>query len=130
MGSATALVSVIVGLPLVGFIISGFIGLVSKNYRSRRYVIGTIANLAILIPFAVAVWFFVNMNVDSSPVIATFYNWISAGSFHVDVAYQVDQLSIVMTLVITGVGFLIHLYSIGYMWDDEGSWRYFAFLNL
>ncbi|HYW35373.1 MAG TPA: NADH-quinone oxidoreductase subunit L [Balneolaceae bacterium] len=130
MDSATALVSVIVGLPFVGFVINGLIGLISENYRSKKYLIGTIANLAILIPFAVAVYFFVNMGEGSQPIIATFYNWMSAGGFNVNVAYQIDQLSIYMTLVITGVGFLIHLYSIGYMWGDDDYWRYFSFLNL
>ncbi len=53
-----------------------------------------------------------------------------AGDLHVDAALQVDQLSMVMTLVVTGVGFLIHLFSVGYMRDDPGYPRYFAYLNL
>jgi NADH-quinone oxidoreductase subunit L len=52
------------------------------------------------------------------------------GDFSVDIAYRVDQLSILMTLIVTGVGFLIHLYSMGYMADDGAYWRFFAYLNL
>ena len=58
------------------------------------------------------------------------FEWISAGSFSVNAAFQVDQLSIVMTLIVTGVGSLIHIYSIGYMHGDRGFWRFFAYLNL
>ncbi len=130
MDAATPLVSIIIGLPLAGFFINGLLGLTSENYRSRKRLIGTIASLSILIPFGVAIYFFVNMGNGSSPIIATFYNWMAVGGFHVDIAYQVDQISLYMTLVVTGVSFLIHLYSIGYMWDDDDFWLYFAFLNL
>src|SRR5262249_40003764 len=58
------------------------------------------------------------------------FPWISAGTFKTAVTAQVDQLSAVMLLVVTGVGFLIHVYSIGYMHDDPGYARYFTYLNL
>jgi NADH-quinone oxidoreductase subunit L len=58
------------------------------------------------------------------------YGWIAAGPFHADAALRLDALSVVMVLVVTGVGFLIHVYSVGYMHDDDGYWRYFAYLNL
>lgn len=58
------------------------------------------------------------------------FDWISAGSFHTTVNFHLDQLSAVMLLVVTGVGFLIHLYSAGYMHGDSGYARYFAYLNL
>jgi NADH-quinone oxidoreductase subunit L len=57
-------------------------------------------------------------------------HWIRSGNFSVDFAFYLDQLSLVMLLVVTGVGFLIHIYSVGYMHSDEGYWRYFAYLNL
>ncbi len=57
-------------------------------------------------------------------------NWINVGSLHVDFSFVLDQLSLVMLLVVTGVGFLIHVYSAGYMNDDEGYSRYFSYLNL
>jgi NADH-quinone oxidoreductase subunit L len=58
------------------------------------------------------------------------YQWIAAGAFSADVAFRLDALSAVMVLVVTGVGFLIHVYSVGYMHHDPGFARYFAYLNL
>ena len=57
-------------------------------------------------------------------------HWIRSGSFSADFAFYLDQLSLVMLLVVTGVGFLIHIYSVGYMWDDPSYYRFFAYLNL
>lgn len=130
MDSATTLVGLIVGLPLVGFIFNGLMGLASEEFRRRKMLIGSIANLTVFIPFLIAVYFFLNMGEGSEPIFASLFSWIETGSFSVDIAYQIDQLSILMTLVVTGVGFLIHLYSIGYMWHDKGYWRFFAYLNL
>jgi NADH-quinone oxidoreductase subunit L len=64
------------------------------------------------------------------PFVRTLFPWLITGDLHVDAALQVDQLSIVMTMVVTGVGFLIHVFSVGYMQDDPGYPRYFAYLNL
>ncbi|HEY5544977.1 MAG TPA: NADH-quinone oxidoreductase subunit L [Gemmatimonadaceae bacterium] len=64
------------------------------------------------------------------PFVRTLFPWLVAGDLHINAALQVDQLSIVMTMVVTGVGFLIHVFSVGYMQDDPGYPRYFAFLNL
>ena len=57
-------------------------------------------------------------------------HWIRSGNFTVDFAFYLDQLSLVMLLVVTGVGFLIHIYSVGYMWDDPSYYRFFTYLNL
>jgi len=130
MDSATTLTSLVILFPLLGFLINGLIGLSSDSYRQKKTLIGTISNLAVFIPFVIAVYFFINMGHESEAVITNLFTWINVGSFHVNVAYQIDQLSLVMILVVTGVGFLIHLYSIGYMWEDEGYWKFFAFLNL
>ncbi|SHF40143.1 NADH dehydrogenase subunit L [Fodinibius roseus] len=130
MDSATTLTSLIIILPLVGFLINGLIGLSSDSFRRRKSLIGAIANLSVFIPFAIAVYFFLNMGQESAPIFAELFTWIEVGSLSVDIAYQIDQLSLVMILVVTGVGFLIHLYSIGYMWEDEGYWKFFAYLNL
>ncbi len=59
-----------------------------------------------------------------------YWTWMSTGAFKVDVALQLDQLSMIMMMVVSGVGFLIHLFSVGYMGDDQGYPRYFAYLNL
>jgi NADH-quinone oxidoreductase subunit L len=64
------------------------------------------------------------------PVVQTYWQWMPVGSLSVDVAFQLDQLSMLMTLIITGVGLLIHIFSIGYMNEDPGYARYFAYLNL
>jgi len=130
MDSAGTLASLIIGLPLLGFLINGLAGLKSRAYRERKNLIGAIANISVFVPFVIAVYFFLNMGEDSDAIYATLFTWIETGTFSVNIAYQLDQLSILMTLVVTGVGFLIHLYSIGYMWGDNGYWKYFAYLNL
>ncbi|HET8865737.1 MAG TPA: NADH-quinone oxidoreductase subunit L [Gracilimonas sp.] len=130
MESATALFSLIIALPLAGFLINGIIGLFAENYRNKKQLIGIIANVAVFVPFLIAVYFFLNLNADSDAVVYKLFTWMEVGSFSVDIAYRLDQLSILMTLVVTGVGFLIHLYSMGYMADDEGYWKFFAYLNL
>lgn len=65
-----------------------------------------------------------------SPFIQHYFSWITVGDLHIDAAFHLDQLSMVMTLVITGVGMLIHIFSVGYMREDPGYPRYFAYLNL
>lgn len=130
MESPTALVSLIIGLPLLGFLINGILGLSSTAYRSRKTLIGVLANLTVFIPFLCTLFLFLNFDANSEPIFAHLFTWIETGSFSVDIAYQVDQLSLIMTLVVTGVGSLIHLYSIGYMAHDEGFWKFFAYLNL
>ena len=82
--------------------------------------------------FAVAVAAFLAMlrTPSEAPYVLTFWDWVKAGPLHIPLALRLDQLSIVMTLVITGVGTLIHLFSIGYMRDDGSYARYFAYLNL
>lgn len=130
MESSTTLIALIVGLPLAGFLLNGLVGLSSSAYRKKKALIGTISNLAVFIPFLAASYFFMHMDQESGAIFADLFSWIETGSFSVDIAYQVDQLSILMTLVVTGVGALIHLYSIGYMWHDDGYWKFFAYLNL
>ena len=130
MESSTALVSLIVGLPLLGFLINGILGLSSDSYRTKNSVIGALANFAVFIPFLITLYLFFNFNPETGAINAKLFTWIEAGSFSVDIAYQIDQLSLIMMMVVTGVGSLIHLYSIGYMSHDEGFWKFFAFLNL
>lgn len=130
MESPTALVSLIIGLPLVGFLINGIAGLASHAYREKKGLIGTIANFAVFIPFLTVLFLFLNFDVDAGAVQVSLFTWIETGSLSVDIAYQIDQLSLVMALVVTGVGSLIHYYSIGYMAHDPGFWRFFAYMNL
>jgi NADH-quinone oxidoreductase subunit L len=66
----------------------------------------------------------------TAPFVQRYFSWMPVGDMRIDAAFQLDQLSMMMTLVVTGVGMLIHLFSVGYMQDDPGYPRYFAYLNL
>ena len=120
----------VIAIPLVGFLINGILGLSFESYRKRKTLIGSIATIAVFVPFLIVLSIFMGMNSDSEAIVVKLFTWIEAGSFSSDIAYRVDQLSIIMGLVVTGVGALIHLYSMGYMKDDEGYWKFFAYLNL
>ena len=119
----------IVLLPLAGFLFNGFVG---KRVRSETLV-GIIGSGVVGGSFLLGLMIFVNMlglPAENRSHVVSLFPWISAGSLHVEVGYQVDQLSVLMTLIVTGVGFLIHVYSIGYMRGDPGFWRFFAYMNL
>ena len=110
-------------LPLFGAIINGLFGSVIKEKA------GLIASLTIFISFLLSIkaFFLVREGVTFD---GELFHWIVAGSFTASFGILVDQLSVVMMLVVTGVGFLIHVYSIGYMHGDPGVGRYFSYLNL
>jgi NADH-quinone oxidoreductase subunit L len=121
--------SMIVLFPLIGFAI---IGLFGKRLKSEK-LIGTIGAGAIFLSFLTSVGLFVELlsrPAEDRTIISHVYTWIATGSFKVDIAYQLDQLSVLFALIITGVGFLIHVYSIGYMHGDKSFARFFAYLNL
>jgi NADH-quinone oxidoreductase subunit L len=127
-------------LPFAGFLINGLLG--------RRLPKALVTAVAILAPLgALAVvtnaFFSVFLHVTrcapcgppdwgliNLPYSENLGQWLSVGSLHVDFTFVLDQLSLVMLLVVTGVGFLIHIYSVGYMAKDEGYARYFSYLNL
>ena len=124
----------IVLFPLAGFLVLGLLGTRMKSEK----LIGIIGSGTVGISFAIAAAIFFQMlgtEVNERKHIVELFTWIStftgtSSTLNVTVAYQVDQLSILMTLIVTGVGFLIHVYSIGYMHGDKGFWRFFAYLNL
>lgn len=121
--------ALIVLFPLIGFVI---IGLFGKRIRNEK-VIGAIGSGAILLSFLVTCNVFAELLArpeSNRSYVSTVYSWIATGSLSVDVAYLIDPLSILFSLIITGVGFLIHVYSIGYMHGDKGFARFFAYLNL
>ena len=130
MDAFVHLVPWIVLIPLIGFLFNGIAGMVSESFRKKKPLIGTIATLAVFIPFLMAVYLFFMMQGDGESASISLFTWIEAGNFTTDIGYRLDQLSLTMTLVVTGVGALIHFYSIGYMADDEGYWKFFAFMNL
>ncbi len=110
--------------PFAGFLINGILG-----RRLPKALVTTVALLAPLASFGLVV----NAARSGStlPYIETFrHSWINAGALHIDYSFVLDQLSLVMLMVVTGVGFLIHVYSAGYMAHEEGYWRYFCYLNL
>jgi NADH-quinone oxidoreductase subunit L len=113
--------------PLVGFLINGF------RFRSQDYkTSGLIASVAILISFisAVAIFFeLVSLPVEARSLTYHLFNWIQVGGFSANASFKLDPLSMTMTLIITGVGFLIHLFSIGYMSHDARPAKYFCYLN-
>ncbi len=130
MESSTALISLIIGLPLAGFFVNGVLGLASQGYRERKTLIGTLSTLAVFVPFLLSCSLFFSFSAGAEPVVIKLFTWMQTGSLSVDIAYRIDQLSLVMALVVTGVGSLIHLYSMGYMAKDPGYWKFFAYLNL
>ncbi|HMN48671.1 MAG TPA: NADH-quinone oxidoreductase subunit L, partial [Ignavibacteriaceae bacterium] len=123
------LIYLTVVLPLLGFLFNGIFGSKIKNEK----IIGIIGSGTIGLSFLIAVGAFfetLGLPVDQRQKIVTLFSWLTVGNLNVSFAYQVDQLSLVMALIVTGVGFIIHVYSIGYMHGDKGFWRFFAYMNL
>lgn len=123
------LIYLTVVLPLVGFLINGIFGSRIKNEK----LIGAIGSGVIGVSFLIALGAFfetLGLPIDQRQKIVTLFSWLAVGNLNVNFAYQVDQLSLVMSLIVTGVGFLIHVYSIGYMHGDKSFWRFFTYLNL
>jgi len=119
----------IVLLPLVGFAVNGLTAFAAPDRKSIPTWIGPgVVGLAFVI--AVSSFFGMRAAGVEEPVVQTLWQWIAVGGLRIDAALQLDALSIVMTLVVTGVGFLIHVFSVGYMREDAGYARYFAYLNL
>jgi len=124
------LVPFLIGLPLLGFLVNGIMGLSSAAWRKQKTLIALIAIVSVAVPFFISVLLFTGLSADAPADVYRLFTWIQAGTFTSDIAWRVDQLSIIMALVVTGVGSLIHIYSMGYMNDDEGYWKFFAYLNL
>lgn len=123
-------VRLILLLPLAGALINGMLGLFVPSWRSKEGVIGAIGTACVAIPFLLAIVLFLAVGNADHEIVVRYFTWLKAGDLTVDFAYRVDELSILMTLIITGVGALIHVYSAGYMKGDSGYWRFFAYLNL
>ncbi|HUO25294.1 MAG TPA: NADH-quinone oxidoreductase subunit L [Candidatus Aquilonibacter sp.] len=112
-------------LPLAGAAINGFFG-----KKSSRQAVTTVALFFCGASFALALWVAYRFSSLPLPHEEFLAQWIRSGGFSADFAFYLDQLSLTMLLVVTGVGFLIHIYSVGYMADDPGYYRYFSYLNL
>jgi len=117
-------------IPLLGFLVLGLgFGRIPKKYAS---VIGP---GTVLLSFIGSVGVFFHLlllsrNGISDRIVITLFDWISFSGFSVSFSFLIDPLSALMLLIVTGVGFLIHLYSVGYMKDDSGYNRFFAYMNL
>ncbi|MGH7373217.1 MAG: NADH-quinone oxidoreductase subunit L, partial [Candidatus Rokuibacteriota bacterium] len=126
---AVAWVWLAIALPLLGFLANGALALRRPAAKTAVSVIG-VGVLAGAFTVAVAVFAQLRGHPPEEPLIVDLWSWIPAGTMDIRLALQVDQLSTVMLLVVTGVGSLIHLFSVGYMREDAGYARYFAYLNL
>ncbi|MEO7118028.1 MAG: NADH-quinone oxidoreductase subunit L, partial [Candidatus Limnocylindrales bacterium] len=122
------LVLALLALPLAGF---GLTALVGRRLGTKAWIIA--------VPAIVAVWLAAMYLVNQTLFVHAFgeeglhftlYRWIPAGDFTVDVNFGLDALAAVMLIVVTSVGMLVHIYSVGYMAHDPGRWRFFAYLNL
>jgi NADH-quinone oxidoreductase subunit L len=112
-------------LPLIGAAINGLLG-----RRSSRPAVSAIALAFCGAAFAWALYVASRFSSLTVPHTEALAPWISIGGFSADFAFYLDPLSLVMLLVVTGVGFLIHIYSVGYMWEEGGYYRFFSYLNL
>jgi len=119
------LVYAIVLLPLLGFLINGLFG---KNLP--KILVGSLATAMVFGSFCIAVSLFMNFNSESQPVIVKAFEWFRVNGVQINFGFQIDQLSLMMVMIITGIGSLIHLYSIGYMSHDKGFYKFFTYLNL
>lgn len=123
--STSAMIFWIPILPLLGFLLISLTG--KRLVKGFAALIGC---LSVFIAFAFSLTLFIKLLNGAEAFNATLFRWISAGNFSASISFLVDPLSSLMLLVITGVGFLIHVYSYGYMHEDEGFNRFFAYLNL
>ncbi len=117
---------VIILLPLFGFLINAFIG-----KKLPKTISGIIGSGTILVSFVLSSVFFLGfLNGTQQKIDVDVYDWIAFGDFKITFGLLLDQLSVMWLMVITGVGFLIHVYSMGYMHEDEKFHNFFSYLNL
>ena len=127
MQNALQIVYLIPLLPLIGFLINGL----GRKHLSKSLV-SVIGSGVILASFAMSIWVFMQVKGMATPYVAHYFDFIKVGDLKIPFAFQVDQLSSLFLLIITGVGFLIHVYSTSYMHKEkqEHFGRYFSYLNL
>jgi NADH-quinone oxidoreductase subunit L len=112
-------------VPFAGFLVNGLVG--RKAPKAFVTAVALIAAFLPMLQVSAVLW---NYHTLALPYVENVGTWIRAGAFHADFAFAVDRLTLVMLCVVTGVGFLIHVYSVGYMGEEEGYWRFFAYMNL
>ena len=109
--------------PFVGFLFNVFFG-----KKAGKNISGIVGTLAVTVSFVLSVYFFMQINEAAEPI--KLFDWMSVSNFKIDFGILLDRLSILWLLFVTGIGSLIHLYSISYMHDDENMHKFFAYLNL
>ena len=119
----TNLVLVLLLAPFLGFLFNVFLG-----KKAGKSIVGIVGTLSVAISFAVTLYLFATASQE--PVVINLFDWISIQKFDISFGFLIDQLSIIWLLFVTGIGSLIHLYSISYMHDDEKIHSFFAYLNL
>jgi NADH-quinone oxidoreductase subunit L len=123
--SNSSLLALVPALPLLGFAINGLLG-----SRLPKSLVALVACLLPALAFLLTGVLFQDLVAGGRPLSQTLFTWAATAGFQVDAAFYFDAITAVMCLVVTGIGTLIHIYSIGYMHDDESFSRYFAYLNL
>jgi NADH-quinone oxidoreductase subunit L len=121
----TSLILVLLLSPFLGFLFNVFLG-----KKSGKNIAGIVGTLSVAVSFAVTLYLFGYNQVNLEPVVINLFDWITIERFNVNFGFLIDQLSIIWLLFVTGIGSLIHLYSISYMHDDEKMHSFFAYLNL
>ncbi|AWG24872.1 NADH-quinone oxidoreductase subunit L [Flavobacterium kingsejongi] len=121
----TNLVLLLVLAPFIGFLFNVFLG--KKVNRSLSGAVGT---LAIAVSFVISLYFFIQLNQTKQPITVNLFEWMQLVNFNVTFGFLLDQLSLLWLLFVTGIGTLIHMYSISYMHEDSNFHKFFAYLNL
>ena len=124
-----SLLWVVPALPLLGFVVNGTLSLTRPTAKRAVSIVGVGTLVLAFAAAALAVAELARLH-PIAPLVFRYWEWIPAGDLQVAFALQLDQLAAVMILVVTGVGALIHVFSVGYMHEDPGYARYFAYLNL
>nr|WP_315148964.1 NADH-quinone oxidoreductase subunit L [uncultured Flavobacterium sp.] len=121
----TNLALVLLLTPFLGFLINIFFG-----KALGKTISGIIGTLSIVVSFAVSISFFLQISQTQQAINIQLFDWIQISNFNVSFGFLLDQLSVLWLLFVTGIGSLIHLYSISYMHEDENMHKFFAYLNL
>jgi NADH-quinone oxidoreductase subunit L len=121
----TILALILLLAPLLGFLLNTFFG-----KQLGKTLSGSIGTLTVLVSFAITLYFFLNILETNQAIQIQLFDWIAISNFNVEFGFLLDQLSLLWLLFVTGIGALIHIYSISYMHDDEKMHTFFAYLNL